>query len=107
MRQQNHDKANESRGRVTVAVIASVGGFLLALGTLLNYVHAWLGEQLEAASFWAPKLFSFTVKIAGQGLWGSIGVSTLYHWMTLAAASMTMLGLLVVLGIAWKRRIAP
>jgi hypothetical protein len=106
MRPQSHGKANETKGRVTVALIASVSGFLVALGTLLNYVHAWLGDQLRAAISWAPQLLSLTVKLAGQGLWDSFSVSTIHHWMTLSAASMMMLGLLAALRIAWKRRTA-
>lgn len=106
MREQNHGKENETKGLGIAAVIAGASGFLVAFGTILDYVHAGSGEQLTKASVWAPQLVLLVAKLAGQALCDCGGVSKIYHWMTISAATMVMTGLLVALGVVWKRRAA-
>jgi len=89
-----------------VMLISTVAGILVALGTVLEYLHASFWQELTQGYQWAPELALLTLQVVGQALWYSGSVSFLIHWMTISAGLLVILGFLVVWHVARKRRTA-
>jgi hypothetical protein len=94
----------ENKRFAGATLIAAAGAFLVALATVLHYVHAGIGQQVAEAAGWVPELAMITVRVAGQALWCSGTMDSLLHWAAISAGCTTIIALLVVFGVNLRRR---
>jgi hypothetical protein len=102
MKEQNHGRTNESNNRLAVIVVAS--SFLVAFGTAVGYVPAWFWEQWKMIGSWLPEMLLFSVQLAGHSLWDCVPPNAIGHWLTVSVASTMVLGVVIGLAAAWRRR---
>lgn len=88
----------------TIVIVAAAGAFLVALGTVLQYVHAGVGQQVAEVAGWVPELAMITVKVASHVLLCSATMDSLLHWAAISALCTAVMASFVVLGVARKRR---